>query len=490
MRKFSFIASLFAIFMLTGCVSVNLNELKKLNPFEDFNKKYTSDKDVFMMILDGSGSMNDKDRYGLVKMDAAKDIIKDISTKLDSSKTNAGLVTFANGCYSSKLLVEPSNNDFNKIVRRTQTIQASGKTPLAAAIKKTGEIMENIDKRINIVILSDGEESCGGNPVYEANRLKNIFGDRLNIFVIGYSVNSTIEYQLKQLVAGKGVYFAAQDGNKLNDILDKITDELKIKNDNWISGVYSFKINFNSGSSKVKKQYYPQIKELAAYLKNNNYKVEIQGHTDSVGKEKYNQQLSERRAASVRKEILKQGINENRVYAVGYGELAPIASNKTKNGKFQNRRVEAHIIKAGGLNVDLINNANFAKPIDVKYAEKNSFVGYYKMTDNRRTYKQYHLYIKLYANNTAYAAEFFASGNVKREDNIVWKYNNRTQKILMDWKNGGEINALIKGNTNNFNAKTIWGDGSSSNSQFTRISKEEMNCMDGKGRFVNNTCMY
>lgn len=66
-----------------------------------------------MMILDASGSMNDKDRYGLVKMDAAKDIIKDISTKLDSSKTNAGLVTFANGCYSSKLLVEPSNNDFN-----------------------------------------------------------------------------------------------------------------------------------------------------------------------------------------------------------------------------------------------------------------------------------------------------------------------------------------------------------------------------------------
>ena len=184
MRKLSFIASLFAIFMLTGCVSVNLNELKKLNPFEDFNKKYTSDKDVFMMILDASGSMNDKDRYGLVKMNAAKDIIKDISTKLDSSKTNAGLVTFSNGCYSSKLLVEPSNNDFNKIVNRTQTIQAGGKTPLAAAIRKTGEIMQDIDKRVNIVILSDGEESCGGNPVYEANRLKNIFGDRLNIFVI------------------------------------------------------------------------------------------------------------------------------------------------------------------------------------------------------------------------------------------------------------------------------------------------------------------
>lgn len=489
MRKLSFIASLFAIFMLTGCVSVNLNELKKLNPFEDFNKKYTSDKDVFMMILDASGSMNDKDRYGLVKMNAAKDIIKDISTKLDSSKTNAGLVTFSNGCYSSKLLVEPSNNDFNKIVNRTQTIQAGGKTPLAAAIRKTGEIMQDIDKRVNIVILSDGEESCGGNPVYEANRLKNIFGDRLNIFVIGYSVNSTIEYQLKQLVAGKGVYFAAQDGNKLNDILDKITDELKIKNDNWISGVYSFKINFNSGSSYVKKQYYPQIKELATYLKNNDYKVEIQGHTDSVGKEKYNQQLSEKRATSLRKEILKHGINENRIYAVGYGELAPIASNKTKNGKFQNRRVEAHIIKTGGLNVDLINNANFAKPIDVRYAEKNSFVGYYKQLDKNRSYNRYHSYIKLYANNTAYSAEF-VNGKALRSDDITWEYNKNTQRLFMDWKTGGEDNGKINGNTNHFNSVGLWSNGQKSYKEFIRISKEEIDCMDANGKFVNNSCRY
>lgn len=488
MRKFSFIASLFAIFMLTGCVSVNMNELKKLNPFEDFNKKYTSDKDVFMIILDGSGSMNDKDRYGLVKMDAAKDIIKDISTKLDSSKTNAGLVNFANGCYSSKLLVEPSNNDFNKIVRRTQTIQAAGKTPLAAAIKETGKIMQDIDKNVNIVILSDGEESCGGNPVAEANKLKQIFGNRLNIFVIGYSVTSSIEYQLKQLVAGRGVYFAAEDGNKLNDILDKITDELKIKNDNWESGVYSFKINFNSGSNYVKKKYYPQIKELASYLKNNNYAVEIQGHTDSVGNEKYNKNLSEKRALSVRKEILKHGINANRIHAVGYGELAPIASNRTSNGKFLNRRVEAHIIKGGSLNVDLINNANFAKPIDVRYAGKNSFVGYYKQLDKNRSYNRYHSYIKLYANNTAYSAEF-VNGKAIRSSDITWEYNKKTQRLFMDWKSGGEDNGKINGNTNHFNSVGLWSNGQKSYKEFIRITKDEIECMDSNGKYSNNRCI-
>jgi 23S rRNA-/tRNA-specific pseudouridylate synthase len=112
------------------------------------------------------------------------------------------------------------------------------------------------------------------------------------------------------------------------------------------------------------------------------------------------------------------------------------------------------------------------------------------MTDNKRTYDQYHLYIKLYANNTAYAAEFFGSGKVDRDEKIVWKYNNSTQKIFMDWKNGGEIDAYIKGNTNNFNATTTWSNGKQSITNFSRISKEEMNCMDRKGKYVNNQCIY
>jgi len=478
------------ILLFTGCANVNLAELQKLIPFEDFNKKYTSDKDVFMVILDGSGSMNDKDRFGLVKINAAKDIIKDISSKLDSSKTNAGLVDFSSGCYSSRLLVEPSNNDFNKIVTRTQSIQAEGKTPLAAAIRKTGNIMQNIDKNVNIVILSDGEESCGGNPVYEAQRLKNIFGDRLNIFVVGYSVNSSIEYQLKQLVAGKGMYFSAEDGNNLGDVLNQITDKLDIKNSNWTGGVYSFKINFNSGSSYVKKKYQSQIKQLASYLKKNDYAIEIQGHTDSVGDKKYNQKLSEKRASAVKKEILKHGINTNRIYAVGYGELAPIASNNNKNGKFQNRRVEAHIIKSGNLNVDLINNANFAKPVNVRYADKNSFVGYYKFVDKYRSYNKYHAYLKLYGNGTAYSAEFSNNASkISRSEKVTWDYNKNNQKLYLNWLNGGDDNAVITGDTNRFNAVGSWSDGRKSYTEYYRVSKEEINCMDSKGEYVNNRCI-
>ncbi len=68
--------------------------------------------------------------------------------------------------------------------------------------------------------------------------------------------------------------------------------------------------------------------------------VTIEGHTDSVGSDEYNQQLSERRAQAVRDYFIQQGINAASVEAHGYGKKEPIASNDTPEGRQQNRRVE------------------------------------------------------------------------------------------------------------------------------------------------------
>lgn len=68
------------------------------------------------------------------------------------------------------------------------------------------------------------------------------------------------------------------------------------------------------------------------------------GHTDSIGTEAYNQKLSERRAASVKSYLVSKGIDPNRIYTEGKGELQPIATNKTAAGRAQNRRVEIEIV--------------------------------------------------------------------------------------------------------------------------------------------------
>jgi outer membrane protein OmpA-like peptidoglycan-associated protein len=68
--------------------------------------------------------------------------------------------------------------------------------------------------------------------------------------------------------------------------------------------------------------------------------VAIEGHTDSIGTDDYNQQLSERRAQAVRDYFVQQGINSASVEARGYGKTEPIATNDTPEGRQQNRRVE------------------------------------------------------------------------------------------------------------------------------------------------------
>jgi len=69
-------------------------------------------------------------------------------------------------------------------------------------------------------------------------------------------------------------------------------------------------------------------------------KVTIEGHTDSVGSDSYNQKLSERRAESAKDYLVSGGISAGRISTVGYGETKPVASNATEAGRAENRRVD------------------------------------------------------------------------------------------------------------------------------------------------------
>jgi len=69
----------------------------------------------------------------------------------------------------------------------------------------------------------------------------------------------------------------------------------------------------------------------------------IDGHTDSVGPKGSNQALSERRANAVRDYLIANGIDADRLTAVGYGEDNPIANNRTRAGRKENRRVEVKL---------------------------------------------------------------------------------------------------------------------------------------------------
>lgn len=97
-------------------------------------------------------------------------------------------------------------------------------------------------------------------------------------------------------------------------------------------------------------------KLLSFLLQYQDLKVEISGHTDDLGNDKYNQKLSERRAQAVVKHLIKNGIPKERLLAKGYGESKPIAPNKTDEGRQLNRRTELKILDTSFTPLEKLNN--------------------------------------------------------------------------------------------------------------------------------------
>jgi outer membrane protein OmpA-like peptidoglycan-associated protein len=105
---------------------------------------------------------------------------------------------------------------------------------------------------------------------------------------------------------------------------------------------------FATGKSDLNASAQLSMDKLAEFLQNKqNRNLLVEGHTDSVGSDEYNQGLSEQRAASVKTALVKRGIASERIVTVGYSKKFPLASNATAAGKQQNRRVEAIILNEG-----------------------------------------------------------------------------------------------------------------------------------------------
>jgi OOP family OmpA-OmpF porin len=102
------------------------------------------------------------------------------------------------------------------------------------------------------------------------------------------------------------------------------------------------KIQFDTAKSTIKAESHDLLNEIAQVIKDNKQirRISIEGHTDSDGSDKYNQKLSNDRAASVKAYLVEKGVNEGMLDSKGHGESKPIADNATDEGKEKNRRVE------------------------------------------------------------------------------------------------------------------------------------------------------
>jgi outer membrane protein OmpA-like peptidoglycan-associated protein len=157
----------------------------------------------------------------------------------------------------------------------------------------------------------------------------------------------------RNALIGAGV--GALVGGAVGGYMDKQEAELRHRlraagvsvqrNGDNIMLVMASDVTFPVDGDQVNPQFYQTLAAVGEVLAEfNRTTIEVSGHTDSTGKDSYNQDLSQRRAQAVSYILAQNGVMPQRMYVIGLGESRPVATNATPNGRAKNRRVEIQII--------------------------------------------------------------------------------------------------------------------------------------------------
>jgi HEAT repeat protein len=189
-----------------------------------------------LLIVDSSGSMKGKTSDGVEKMAAARQALQKVLPELNGD--HVGLLLFGHrvagnraGCCEDIELAIPigplSSSKFTSIVNR---IQPLGNTPLAQSLWVAKDVLTQREKDVQktIIVLTDGTETCNGDPQAAAAALASL-GINVQVHVVGFAVTAQQERQLRSIAAsGKGKYVSAKDAATLVEKLPELVQEIPV----------------------------------------------------------------------------------------------------------------------------------------------------------------------------------------------------------------------------------------------------------------------
>ena len=185
-----------------------------------------------LLVLDVSGSMNERISSGGTKFAAAKRALKQVAGALPSG-TQVGLRVYGSkiaepkaqnpkACTDTELVLPIGPLDRSKMNRAVDSFTAKGETPIAYSLGKAVDDLGDSGKRV-LILISDGEESCSGDPCPTARKLAKS-GVDLQFNAIGLDVNGKARKQLQCIAdAGDGSYHDAEDTSALEEAIRKLT---------------------------------------------------------------------------------------------------------------------------------------------------------------------------------------------------------------------------------------------------------------------------
>jgi WD40 repeat protein/Mg-chelatase subunit ChlD len=188
----------------------------------------------YAIILDLSGSMNDKTKDRVTKLDAAKRVIIELIRDLPNGKYLTFVVyghyffrrNKKKSCEAVQVVLERrelTDEVKDKLAKLILGLQAKGETPISLALRKTAEVLTRKEEQCELVLLTDGMENCGGNPAFEAAELNRKLALRDGVNVIGFDVTGREKGEVIKIAeGGGGEYYDASDARALAKVGKKL----------------------------------------------------------------------------------------------------------------------------------------------------------------------------------------------------------------------------------------------------------------------------
>jgi len=368
---------------------------------------YVQKVDSFIIVLDSSSSMGTiykdevAERYSRFMI--AKDIVSRMNNTIPEMEIQGTLQRFGYGFAAKGKLTEavygPTAYSTSDLEYALQTIiTPGGHSPAGLAIGETSKIVGSTEGKSAVIVISDGEK-LNDDPLMKVKTLKKQFGYRTCLYTIWVGSKTESKALMEEIAVGMGcgfsvtaddlatsegmadfvrkVFFARDsDGDGVPDDEDEcpdtppgiqvdavgcagdsdgdgVTDDIDMCLGTPKGAIVDHRgcwvvkgVKFDYKKWDVKPQFNTNLDNIIDILKNTpDLNIRVEGHTDNIGSEKYNLNLSKKRAESIKAYLVGKGIDESRITSIGYGFSKPRAGNDTKEGRALNRRAELIPVK-------------------------------------------------------------------------------------------------------------------------------------------------
>jgi OOP family OmpA-OmpF porin len=313
--------------------------------------------EAFEVILDASQTMNENVNSYQRKIMIARDRVSLMNQTIPDIKLQAALRTYGEAdfpvwiatqrIYGVSPWVKP---DFEDSFR---WVVPGAESPLALALDGATEDMKQMKGRLALIVFTDGKEISSPPVLASVKRMKEMYGSRLCISTVLVGADAVGRKLLEQVYDEGGACGVQTTADRIGtadgmaEFVEKVFFGIVVAGKAVEKAAAApmtdgplLTVLFDFDKSVVKSKYNKDLDAVAERLKKNpGLKIRIEGNTDNIGTEAYNKKLSERRSAAVKDYLVKKcAVDPARIETVGYGLEKPVADNRTKQGRQQNRR--------------------------------------------------------------------------------------------------------------------------------------------------------